>query len=88
MTATVTNRGQLTIPAAVRRKMGLRAGSRVRFEVFSEPKPSKQYSEMPEPTLPVSALKGLFPKPARAVTIQEMNEAIGCGGEEKANGRT
>jgi len=83
MTATLTSRGQLTIPAAVRRKMSLRTGSRIRFEFFVEEKNSRRHSETLEPTLPVSALKGLFPKPAKAATLEDMEEAIGCGRKQK-----
>ena len=63
--------------------MGLRAGTRVSFAVFGEAKPSKKYSEVPIPTLPITALKGLLPKPERAVTLEEMEEAIGCGRKQK-----
>ena len=91
MTATLTSRGQLTIPAAERRRLGLRTGSRVRYSVFAEAQrgpdasgnPSKQHPDAYyEPTLPITALKGLFPKPEKAATLEDMEKAIGCGGEE------
>jgi len=83
MTATVTSRGQLTIPAAERRRLGLRTGTRVNFEVTTETKVSTLHSEMPRNKSPVSAIKGFFPKPERAVTLEEMDEAIGCGRKQK-----
>jgi len=82
MTATLTSRGQLTIPVAVRKRLGLRTGTRVSFAVFGEAKPSTQYDDTLEPTLPVTALKGLFPKPEKAVTLEEMDEAISQGREK------
>jgi len=83
-TAILTSRGQLTIPAAERRRLGLRTGSRVRYSVFAEAKPSKQHPDAYyEPTLPITAIKGLFPKPEKAATLEDMEEAIGCGRKQK-----
>jgi len=82
MTATLTSRGQLTIPVAVRKRLGLRTGARVSFELTSEAKSSVQYSDTPKKKLPITTIKGFFSKPAKAATIEDMREAIGCGGEE------
>ena len=68
---------------AVRKRLGLRTGTRVSFAVFGEAKPSTQYDDTLEPTLPVTALKGLFPKPEKAATLEDMEEAIGCGRRQK-----
>ena len=81
MTSTLTSRGQLTIPAAVRKRLGLNAGSKVRF-VFPKGEKHPLRVELSAQTLPVTALEGLFPKPERAVTLEEMDEAIGHGREK------
>lgn len=70
-TATITSKGQITIPAAVRSGMGVDTGDRVEF-VEIEP---GRY-EMVAATLPVTALKGLVPKPRKPVSIEAMNIAI------------
>ncbi|HWG66145.1 MAG TPA: AbrB/MazE/SpoVT family DNA-binding domain-containing protein [Rhodanobacteraceae bacterium] len=70
-TATITSKGQITIPAAVRSGMGVDTGDRVEF-VEIEP---GRY-EMVAATLPVTALKGLIPKPRKPVSIEAMNIAI------------
>lgn len=70
-TATITSKGQITIPAVVRAALGVGAGDRVEF-VQVEP----GHFELVAATQSVTALKGLVRKPASPVTIEEMNEAI------------
>jgi len=74
-TAMVTSKGQITIPAAVRASLGLEAGSRVEF-VETE---KGMFSIVPA-TSPVQALKGMLRKPAKPVTIEQMNLAIAAQG--------
>lgn len=69
--ATVTSKGQITIPAAVRRALGLEAGSRVNFV----PTEDGSYQLIPA-TGTVTALKGLVPAPATPVSLDEMAAAI------------
>ena len=70
-TATVTSKGQITIPAIVRNTLGVEAGDRVEF---IEVEPGR--FELVAATQSVTALKGLVRKPASPVTIAAMNEAI------------
>ncbi len=70
-TASVTSKGQITIPAAVREAMQVRTGDRVEF-VEIEP---GRY-EFIAATHSVKALKGLFGKPRKTVSIEQMNAAI------------
>jgi AbrB family looped-hinge helix DNA binding protein len=70
-TATLTSKGQITIPASVRAALGLDTGDRVEFV---EVEPGRY--EMVAATLPVTALKGMVPKPKRRVSVEAMNEAI------------
>jgi len=72
--ATVTSKGQITIPAQVRRDLGLTAGSRVNFVQMD----NGAY-EIIAKTESITSLKGIIPAPERPVTIEEMNEAIAEG---------
>lgn len=75
-TATMTTKGQITIPAAVRAALGIEeAGDRVEF-VQVEP----GRFELVPATNPVTALKGLVRKPASLVTVEDMNKAIAAQG--------
>ena len=70
-TATLKSKGQVTIPAAVRARLGVGAGDRLEF---IEVAPGRY--EMVAATQSVTALKGLVRKPASTVTIEAMNAAI------------
>ena len=70
-TATVTSKGQVTIPAEVRHALKVEAGDRVEFV---EVKPGR--FEFYAATRSVKDLKGMFGKPAKKVSIEDMNKAI------------
>jgi antitoxin PrlF len=70
-TATVTSKGQITLPVDVRRSLGVDSGDRVEFV---EVAPGR--FELVAATRPVTALKGMFGKRAKAVSIDEMNAVI------------
>ena len=70
-TATITSKGQITIPAIVRAALGVATGDRVEF-VQVEPGRFELFAS----TQPVRALKGLVRKPSTPVTIEIMNETI------------
>ena len=74
-TATLTSKGQITIPALVRSALGVETGDRVEF-VQVEP----GRFELVAATQPVTALKGLVKKPGKPVTIAAMNAAIAAQG--------
>ncbi len=74
-TATVTSKGQITIPAEVRQALNVDAGDRVEFV---ELEPGR--FELVAATQSITALKGLFGKPARSVSIDDMNRAIAARG--------
>lgn len=74
-TATLTSKGQITIPALVRSALGVEAGDRVEF-VQVEP----GRFELVAATQSVTALKGLVRKPVSPVSIASMNEAIAAHG--------
>lgn len=72
--ATVTSKGQITIPAAVRAKLGLRPGSRLAFV----PSETGGY-EIRVQAASIKDLKGAVSPPARPVSIDDMNDAIAAG---------
>ena len=69
--ATLTTKGQITIPIDVRRALNVEAGDRVEF-VQIEPR----RFEVIAATRSVRDLKGRFGKPGRTVTLEEMDAAI------------
>jgi len=70
--ATLTSKGQITIPVQVRHQLGLEAGDRVEFILDKE---TGHYHFIPA-TVPIESLKGIVPKPRKPVSIEDMNEAI------------
>lgn len=70
-TATLSSKGQITIPAAVRNGLGVETGDRVEFVEIAP-----GHYELVAATLPVTALKGLVPKPEHPVSIEDMDAAI------------
>jgi antitoxin PrlF len=70
--ATLTSKGRVTIPASVRRELGLDTGDQIEF-VMNEA--SGRYEVLPA-TKSVKSLKGLVAKPARSVSIEDMSAAI------------
>ena len=70
-TAILTSKGQITIPAKVREALGVNTGDRVEFV---EVAPGR--FEFIVAAQPVTALKGMFGKPRKAVSIEDMNAAI------------
>lgn len=70
-TATVTSKGQITIPKEVRDSLGVEPGDRVEF-VAQE----KGVYKVVAATRDVRHLKGVVPKPEKPVTIADMNRAV------------
>lgn len=74
MEATITSKGQITIPKEVRDALHLRAGDRLDFVVQAD----GTVRVLPI-TGSVKRLKGLLPKPPRPLTLDEMDAAIAKG---------
>jgi len=70
-TATLTSKGQITIPKEVRERLGVEAGDRLEF-VEQE----RGVYKVIAATRDVSRLKGLVAKPRRPVSIEEMKAAV------------
>lgn len=76
MYATLSSKGQITIPAALRALFGWRTGDAIDFVVSEE----SSRVELVAKRNSVTALKGMVDKPARPVSMEEMEAAIGVGG--------
>lgn len=70
-TATLTSKGQITIPADVRHDLKVDAGDRVEFIQIAQGR-----YEFVAATQDVTELKGMFGKPKKTVSIDDMNKAI------------
>ena len=70
-TAVITSKGQVTIPAEVRRRMGIDTGDRIEFVELKEGgfaiKPAVD---------DVGSLKGLLERPDKPLSIEDMDAAI------------
>jgi AbrB family looped-hinge helix DNA binding protein len=73
--AALTSKGQITIPASVRRALQVDTGDKVQFIEVE----AGRY-EIVAAAHPVTALKGMFGRPAKAVSIKHMNKAIAAAG--------
>lgn len=69
--ATLTSKGQVTIPSKVRLALGVKAGDRVEFVQVL---PGRL--ELVAATHSVTELKGIIRKPKSPVSIEDMNAAI------------
>ncbi|MBV7477512.1 AbrB/MazE/SpoVT family DNA-binding domain-containing protein [Pseudomonas sp. PDM31] len=74
-TATVSSKGQITIPAQVRASLGLRPGARVDFVEIE----NRQFAIVAV-TQSVKRLKGMIRKPQNAVSIEDMNTSVAAQG--------
>lgn len=77
--ATVTSKGQVTIPADVRSRLGLRPGSRLAFV----PTGTGGY-EIHLQAGSIKDLRGTVPRPPEPVSIDEMNAAIATAASAEA----
>jgi antitoxin PrlF len=70
-TATLTCKGQLTLPKAVRDKLHLRTGDRLRVEVTEDGRIVLQPA-----TVDVLELKGMLPTPAKPLGLADIERII------------
>ena len=77
MEATMTSKGQITIPAEIRRRLRLTPGTKLEFFINSE-----DHLEATTKRGSIKDLKGFFGKPTRVLTLEEMDEVIADGAAE------
>jgi len=70
-TATVTSKGQITIPKEIRELLGLNNGDRINFVIEDDGRVTFHPA-----TKDIRSLKGIVPKPGKPVTVEDMNNAI------------
>lgn len=76
MYTTLSSKGQVTVPVAVRQLLKLNAGDAVDFVVFDANR-----VEVIAKKRSVKTLKGCVLHRGRPVTLAEMDSAVACGGE-------
>ena len=76
-TATMTSKGQITIPSELRKALGLDSGDKIDFYEVEK----GQFRMIPR-TASIRDLEGCIPKLDYVPTIEEMNEAILDAGAE------
>jgi AbrB family looped-hinge helix DNA binding protein len=70
-TATMTSKGQITIPIKIRKALGLKPGVRIDFYEVED----GEYAFRPK-TGSIMEMKGCVPKPDHPISIEEMNLAV------------
>lgn len=70
-TAVVTSKGQITIPKPVRDALGVESGDRVEFVELE-----RGVYTVVAATRDIRDLKGMVPKPAKPVSVEDMNKAV------------
>lgn len=78
MHATITSKGQVTIPKRIRDRLHLEPGDRIDF-ILDEAGDLR----VTPVTAPVTRLKGMVRKPACPVSLEQMEEAIAKGASRK-----
>ena len=76
MYATLSSKGQITIPAALRSLFGWRTGDAIDFVVCEE----SSRVELVAKRNSVTALRGMIGKSPKTISLEEMDAAIGMGG--------
>ena len=71
MQATITSKGQITLPKALREQLHLSPGDRVEF-ILDEDNVVRMLPRLAS----VKHLKGMLPNPAQAVSLEQMDDAI------------
>jgi antitoxin PrlF len=74
MIATVTSKGQVTLPAEARKQLKITSGSKLEFIVINHEK-----LEVIPVVKTVTSLKGMVPKPKKTLSLADMDKAIAKG---------
>lgn len=69
--STISSKGQVTIPKAIRLRMRLKTGDRLRFVVEADGS-----VRLAAATRDVSALRDILPRPKHRATVEDMRAAI------------
>lgn len=77
MISTLSSKGQITLPKAIRDRLDLQTGDKLEFFV------QEGHVKMVPVTAPVTQLKGMVPKPAKPKSLQDLQLAIERRGEKE-----
>ncbi len=69
--ATVTSKGQVTIPKEIRERLGIGPGTRL--EIYID----ERGRAVMVPTIKIAELVGILHTPGSSMSVEEMDEAIG-----------
>ncbi|MDP3226962.1 MAG: AbrB/MazE/SpoVT family DNA-binding domain-containing protein [Acidovorax sp.] len=72
MQATLTSKGRMTLPSAVRTRLGLKAGDHLLVTIQDD---DAIILKRP-PSAGGAALRGLLSRPKRALTVEEMDAGV------------
>ncbi len=78
MQATLTSKGQVTLPKKIREKLGLSTGDQIEFFLEDD-----QNVRLVLKHVPINQLRGMLPKPAKPVSLEEMDKAIRDGADRQ-----
>lgn len=70
-TAILTSKGQITLPKPVREALGVETGDRVEFV-----EQAAGVYTLVAATRDIRSLKGMIPKPAKPVSVEDMKRAV------------
>ncbi len=73
--STITSKGQITVPAKVRRLLGLKAGDQVEFRLRED-----GVVELVPQVGDIRAIFGLLKPKVRGVSVEDMDRAVREGG--------
>ncbi|TAN46749.1 MAG: AbrB/MazE/SpoVT family DNA-binding domain-containing protein [Methylococcaceae bacterium] len=79
-TATLTSKGQVTIPIIVRKRLNIDSGDRIEFVELSDGEFALKAA-----TRDIRELRGIIPKPSAPVSVEDMNRAIAKMGRSDEN---
>ncbi len=72
MQTVLTSKGQMTLPSAARARLGLEAGDQLLVTVQD----SETIILKRRPSAPVAELRGLLPRPMRALPVEAMDAGV------------
>lgn len=75
MLATLTSKAQITLPKGIREVLQLEPGDKVDFTALPDGRVTVAKATRTSPAS-FAALRGLLPQPARAFSVEEMNQAV------------
>lgn len=74
MQATITSKGQVTVPVKIRKQLNLQTGDTLDFEIEGG-----AIKVVPVAKGSLEAFMSILPKATRSYTVEEMNEGIARG---------